>query len=61
MNQLAPLSSTFPVPILVAAAGDKASKRFLEFFAATIRNTRTRRALRPRLNGVSGVGSPARP
>ena len=44
MNQLAPLSSRLPVPVLVAAAGDKASKRFLEFFAATIRNTHTRRA-----------------
>ena len=44
MNQLAPLPVAFPVPVLVAAAGDKASKRFLEFFAATIRNTHTRRA-----------------
>src|SRR5277367_1395973 len=44
MNQLAPLPSAFPVPVLVAAAGAKASKRFLEFFAATIRNTHTRRA-----------------
>jgi integrase len=45
MNQLTPLRSpALPVPVLVAAAGDKASKRFLEFFAATIRNTHTRRA-----------------
>ena len=44
MNPLAPLPSAFTVPVLVAAAGDKASKRFLEFFAATIRNTHTRRA-----------------
>jgi integrase/recombinase XerC len=44
MNQLAPLPSRLPVPVLVAAAGDKASKRFLEFFAATIRNAHTRRA-----------------
>jgi site-specific recombinase XerD len=29
---------------LVAAAGDRASTRFLEFFAATIRNAHTRRA-----------------
>ncbi len=41
MSQLAPLPAAFPVPALVAAAG---SKRFLEFFAATIRNTHTRRA-----------------
>jgi hypothetical protein len=32
------------VPALVAAAGDAASIRFLEFFAATIRNPNTRRA-----------------
>jgi hypothetical protein len=31
-------------PLLVAAAGDKASMRFLEFFAANIRNPNTRRA-----------------
>jgi site-specific recombinase XerD len=46
MNQLA----TFPsrnlpvVPELVAAAGDRASLCFLEFFAAIIRNPHTRRA-----------------
>jgi hypothetical protein len=32
------------VPALVAAAGDRASMRFLEFFAANIRNPHTRRA-----------------
>ena len=32
------------VPALVAAAGERASMRFLEFFAANIRNTHTRRA-----------------
>jgi site-specific recombinase XerD len=32
------------VPALVAAAGDSASLRFLEFFAANIRNPNTRRA-----------------
>jgi site-specific recombinase XerD len=32
------------VPALIAAAGDRASLRFLEFFAATIRNPHTRRA-----------------
>jgi hypothetical protein len=31
-------------PALVAAAGDDASTRFLEFFAANIRNPHTRRA-----------------
>ena len=33
-----------PVPALVAAAGERASMRFLEFFAANIRNPHTRRA-----------------
>lgn len=32
------------VPALVAAAGERASVRFLEFFAGTIRNPHTRRA-----------------
>jgi len=32
------------VPALVAAAGDRAGMRFLEFFAANIRNPHTRRA-----------------
>lgn len=43
MNQLAILSSS-PAPALVAAAGDRAIYRFLEFFTAQIRNTNTRRA-----------------
>src|SRR5271156_6407471 len=37
-------ASTLPVPALVAADGDRASVRFLEFFAANIRNAHTRRA-----------------
>jgi site-specific recombinase XerC len=36
--------STMRVPSLVAAAGERASMRFLEFFAANIRNPHTRRA-----------------
>jgi len=32
------------VPMLVAAAGEQASLRFVEFFAATLRNPHTRRA-----------------
>jgi integrase/recombinase XerC len=45
MNQLAPLPSPgLPVPALVAAAGEQARIRFLEFFAANIRNPHTRRA-----------------
>ena len=32
------------VPVMIAAAGDQAARRFLEFFAATIRNKNTRMA-----------------
>ena len=32
------------IPALVAAAGERARRRFLEFFAANIRNPHTRRA-----------------
>ena len=38
------LPSEFPVPAIIAAAGEKASEHFLEFFAATIRNKNTRAA-----------------
>lgn len=34
----------FALPALVAAAGDRASRRFVEFFTANIRNPNTRRA-----------------
>jgi integrase/recombinase XerC len=44
MNQLAPIPSIRTLPALITASGDKASLRFLEFFAATIRNPHTRRA-----------------
>ena len=44
MNQLVPISSLSSLPTLVAAAGERASMRFLEFFAANIRNAHTRRA-----------------
>ena len=36
--------AALPVPALVAAAGERAAMRFLEFFAANIRNPHTRRA-----------------
>jgi site-specific recombinase XerD len=36
--------SAYAVPAIIAAAGDRASMRFLEFFAANIRNVHTRRA-----------------
>jgi site-specific recombinase XerD len=38
------MRAAHPVPALVAASGDRASRRFLEFFAANIRNPHTRRA-----------------
>jgi site-specific recombinase XerC len=44
MNSLVPIPSSSLVPALVAAAGDRTSMRFLEFFAANIRNPHTRRA-----------------
>jgi site-specific recombinase XerC len=34
----------FPVPAAIAAAGEHAARRFLEFFAVTIRNKNTRMA-----------------
>src|SRR5258708_25880398 len=43
MNQLVPITAPC-VPELVAAAGERAGMRFLEFFAAYIRNAHTRRA-----------------
>jgi site-specific recombinase XerD len=43
VNQLVPITSA-ALPTLVAAAGERASMRFLEFFAANIRNPHTRRA-----------------
>jgi hypothetical protein len=43
MNELVLLRSS-RLPALVVAAGERASMRFLEFFAANIRNPHTRRA-----------------
>jgi site-specific recombinase XerD len=44
MNQLARIFAPTALPALIAVAGDRASLRFLEFFAANIRNVHTRRA-----------------
>jgi site-specific recombinase XerD len=38
------LSSALAVPAMVAAAGDRAARRFLDFFAASIENDNTRMA-----------------
>jgi hypothetical protein len=43
MNSVA-LTTPIHLPELVVAAGERASMRFLEFFAANIRNPHTRRA-----------------
>ncbi len=43
MNRLVAITGS-PIPSLVATAGNKASTRFLEFFASNIRNPNTRRA-----------------
>lgn len=45
MNSLAPLpSASLALPPMIAAADDRSQRRFLEFFAANIRNPNTRRA-----------------
>lgn len=44
MNTLVPLAPALALPVLVAAAEPHTQVRFLEFFAATIRNPHTRRA-----------------
>jgi site-specific recombinase XerD len=44
MNQLVQVSASTTLPALVAAAGERAGMRFLEFFTANIRNPHTRRA-----------------
>jgi site-specific recombinase XerD len=43
VNQLVPITAS-PLPALISAAGDRAGLRFMEFFAANIRNPHTRRA-----------------
>jgi hypothetical protein len=40
------VAASIVVPAILADAGDRAAKRFLEFFAATIRNKSTRMAYR---------------
>ena len=44
MDKLAPLSASMLLPSAVANSGDRAGVRYLEFFAAQIRNPHTRRA-----------------
>lgn len=44
MNAITPLAPALRLPAIIAAAEPDAQARFLEFFAATIRNPHTRRA-----------------
>jgi hypothetical protein len=44
MSQLVPLRAVDASPAIIAAAGERAELRFLEFFTAHIRNPNTRRA-----------------
>ena len=44
MNELVPTTPPSALPAIVTAAGERAQLRFLEFFAASIRNAHTRRA-----------------
>jgi hypothetical protein len=45
-NQVIGDARAHVVPALIAAAGERASPSFLEFFAANIRNPQTRRAVK---------------
>jgi hypothetical protein len=38
VNQLVPIVTATRLPVLITAAGERASLRFLEFFEANIRN-----------------------
>jgi hypothetical protein len=54
MNQLVPFTDR--APALIAAVGERASYRFLEFFTANIRNPHTRRRGILRLALLSDFG-----
>ncbi len=43
-NRRPPVAQTAVLPALISASGDRAGVRFMEFFAANIRNPHTRRA-----------------
>ena len=58
MNSLVPITAP-RVPELVAAAGERAALRFLEFFAADIRNRIRIGPTAGRRNGTSSVRSRA--
>jgi hypothetical protein len=55
MNKLIPIILAPVPPVLVTAAGDPAGIRFLDFFAANIRNPHTRRAYAKPLGRAFGA------
>jgi hypothetical protein len=55
------LRSSLAVPAAIVSAGDHAARRFLEFFAATIRNKNTRMAYYLPLRGDLGPHHRAKP
>ena len=60
-----PVTSAIVIPAAIAGAGDHAARRFLEFFAATIRNKNTRmayyRAAARSSPGSNGTATPSSP
>ena len=58
MNQLARLAPALSLPALIASADDRAQRRFLEFFAVTIRNPHTRRPAHIVRRGKTSVLAP---
>jgi site-specific recombinase XerD len=44
MNSLSPIKGKISLPSLISSAGERAGVRYMEFFAANIRNPHTRRA-----------------
>jgi hypothetical protein len=62
MIQLVALVQGQALPVVVAAAGERAGVRFLEFFASAIRNPHTRRAYaRAAGRGPREIFSPGAP
>jgi hypothetical protein len=59
VGELVPIGSP-ALPALIAAAGERAGMRFLEFFAANIRNPHTRRAYARRQSKTTPKLSPWR-
>jgi hypothetical protein len=52
--------AAFQMPAIVAASGEKADMRFLEFFAANIPQPPHAPGLQPRCGGVPGPGATTR-